>query len=85
MSTTLNIRIGEDIKKEAGDTLARLGLDMSTAVKMFLNQVIIEKGIPFISTTNPASLNAKWDKQIQYALKNGKKYNSAKDMLDDIL
>ena len=85
MSTTLNIRIGADVKKQANKTLSSLGLDMSTAVKKFLNQVIIERGIPFVPTTDPVKLNAKWDKQIQYALRQGKKYSSAEELFDDIL
>jgi len=34
--TTLNIRIEEKIKVKANKTLSSLGLDMSTAVKIFL-------------------------------------------------
>ena len=85
MSTTLNIRIDERVKQKASKTLGSLGIDMSTAVKMFLNQVIIEQGIPFVSTKDPARLNARWDKQIEYALRNSKRYDNAKEMIDDIL
>ena len=85
MSTTLNIRIDEKIKKKAIKTLSSLGIDMSTAVKIFLNQVIIEQGMPFVPTKDPARINAKWDRQIEYAIKHGKSYKSAEDLFDDIL
>ena len=38
--TTLNVRIDETPKKKAAKTLAGLGLDMSGAIKLFLNQVV---------------------------------------------
>jgi addiction module RelB/DinJ family antitoxin len=36
MTTTLSIRINEKTKREARKTLALLGLDLSSAVNMFL-------------------------------------------------
>jgi DNA-damage-inducible protein J len=47
MNTTLNIRIEKSIKTKAAKTLADLGLDMSTAIKMYLYQIVAKKGIPF--------------------------------------
>lgn len=41
------IRIDEDLKKDTSAIFAALGLDMSTAVNMFLRQVSLLKGIPF--------------------------------------
>ena len=83
--TTLNIRIEENIKAKANKTLSSLGLDMSTAVKMFLSQVITENGLPFTPTNNKTTLRDRWDKQTSYALKNGKIYKTGKDVLADLL
>ena len=83
--TTLNIRIEENIKTKANKTLSSLGLDMSTAVKMFLNQVITENGLPFTPTNNKAFLRERWDKQASDALKNGKTYKTGKEVLADLL
>jgi len=41
------IRIDEQVKKEASELFGLLGLDMSSAVNMFLNQCILRGGIPF--------------------------------------
>ena len=46
MTTTLSIRIDEKTKREARKTLEALGLDLSSAVNMFLNQVVIQQGVP---------------------------------------
>ena len=83
--TTLNIRIEENIKAKANKTLSSLGLDMSTAVKLFLNQVITENGLPFTPTNNSATLRAHWDKEVADALKNGKRYKTGKEVLADLL
>lgn len=46
-STTIQIRIDEKEKRAAQNILDKLGIDMSSAIKMFLNQLKIHKGIPF--------------------------------------
>lgn len=83
--TTLNIRIEENIKNKANKTFNKLGLDMSSAVKLFLAQSIKEDGLPFTPTNNNAVLKARWDREVNNALKNGKRYTSAKAILGDIL
>ncbi len=45
--TTLNIRIDEKIKEDARKTFARMGLDISSAVKLFLHQSVEQQRIPF--------------------------------------
>lgn len=45
--TTIQIRIDEKTKKSAQKLFHSLGMDMSTAIKAFLKQVTIKKGIPF--------------------------------------
>jgi len=46
-STKITIRIDERTKKEADDILKILGLNMTTAITVFLNKLIREKGMPF--------------------------------------
>ena len=41
------IRIDADIKKQATDLYKDLGLDMSSAVNLFLHQCVLRGGIPF--------------------------------------
>ncbi len=83
--TTLNVRIEKKTKAAASKVLASIGLDLSTGVKLFLHQVVTEQGLPFTPTKNPAVLRAKWDKEVAEALKNGKRYDSAEELLKDLL
>jgi len=53
-NTNINIRTTSEIKSNANEVLKVLGLDISTAVNMFLVQVADKKAIPFsISVTVP--------------------------------
>lgn len=45
--TTMTIRVNSDIKKRAQELFSDLGMDMSTAVNMFLRKSVRESGIPF--------------------------------------
>ena len=47
----VNIRIDDDLKTRADALLEELGLNMSTAVNMFLRQTVRQGGIPFGITT----------------------------------
>ena len=51
--TNVNIRIDEDLKKDAEALFAELGLNMTSAVNIFIRQSLREKGIPFEITLRP--------------------------------
>ena len=67
--TTLSIRIEAKTKKDAAKTLNALGIDLSSAVKMFLNQVVIDQGLPFTPSRTPKLIREEWDEQVREALK----------------
>ena len=79
----VNVRIEEKTKKAARKALADIGLDLSTGVKLFLHQVVIEKGLPFTPTKNPAAIRAKWDAEIAESRK-GKAYTDVKELFKDL-
>jgi len=45
--TYVRARIDEDLKNEAESILGRLGLSTAEAIRLFLSQVRLRKGIPF--------------------------------------
>jgi DNA-damage-inducible protein J len=48
MSTaTLQVRLDNRLKKDADHFFSAAGLDITTAVRMFLRQVVIRQAIPF--------------------------------------
>jgi len=46
-NANINIRVDGDVKSKAQDIFAALGLDMTSAVNIFLRQVIRKNGVPF--------------------------------------
>lgn len=52
MTTLINVNVDTQVKEEATNILKGLGLNMSTAINMFLAQVVKRDGIPF-EVTNP--------------------------------
>jgi DNA-damage-inducible protein J len=60
MSTSnINIRVNSEIKAQAQRVFASLGLDMTTAVDIFLRQTIRQHGIPFAIMAAPDQGEAK--------------------------
>jgi len=45
--TNINIRMDEDLKREAEELFAELGLNFTTAFTIFTKQALRERGIPF--------------------------------------
>ena len=61
VTTPTQIRIDKNVKEQANALFANLGLDMSSAVNMFLRQCILRGGLPFaveMPQYNQETLNA---------------------------
>ena len=52
LTSAINVNVDTKVKEEATAILKDLGLNMSTAINMFLVQIIKKDGIPF-EITNP--------------------------------
>lgn len=46
-TATLNLRVNPKVKERAEAVLSRLGVPMSTAIDMYLNQISLTGSIPF--------------------------------------
>jgi len=54
-TTNVSIRMDVGVKKQAEELFADLGLNMTTALTMFLRQAIRIQGIPFEITRMPST------------------------------
>ena len=53
-TATVKAQVDVELKTQAENTLKALGLDMTSALRMFLSQVVIRGGIPFeVMLPNP--------------------------------
>ena len=78
---TLHIRVEPDVKQKAEETLNDLGLSISEAINVFLNQVILNDGIPF-EIKKP-----RFNKETIQAIedtKNGKNLSKTFDSVDEM-
>ena len=59
-TATLNLRVNPMVKERAEAVLSKLGVPMSTAIDMYLNQISLTGGIPFAITLPkaPETINA---------------------------
>ncbi len=91
MKTTINVKVNKEDLSLANNILKSLGLNMSTAINMFIKQIIKEDGIPFeIRNPRPSKelLEALQEgEQIEKELKEGKRtgYNNVNEMMKAIL
>ncbi len=53
MTKTLQVRVDEDLRMEADGVLREMGLDVPSAVRIFLTKVVHTRGIPFDLTAAP--------------------------------
>jgi len=89
-NTTINVRIDSATKEAAHKTFESLGLDISTAIKMFLRRAVDTQSIPFeVRTEN--GFTPEYEKMLlretKEALKEAKKHNfkTGKEVHDHIL
>ena len=86
--TTIQVRTDEKLKRQARDIVEALGLDLSTAVNMYLRQIVITEGIPFpVRTANGFTILQEQEilREETEALHHGKRYASADGLFRDIL
>lgn len=53
MTKTLQVRIDDELKEEVDKVLNEIGLDTTTAVRIFLKKVVRDQAIPFPVTAKP--------------------------------
>ena len=70
--STIQIRIDEKTKKSAKKILDKIGMDMSSAIKVFFRQIVITKSIPFPLLTENG-LTVEQEMQILKASEEAKK------------
>ncbi len=83
-TSVVQFRVEDDLKLEATAIYEKLGIDLSTAIRMFLKRSVMENGIPF-SMTLDREYNSGFAMQAVNELNMQAKRNGVSDMsLEDI-
>ena len=84
-----NISLDADVKKEAQALFSEFGLDLSTAINLFLRQSIREQRIPFeikIDIPNTETITAMQEvERMKEHPEEYKSYTSFKELLKDVI
>jgi DNA-damage-inducible protein J len=81
MSTSLlQVRVEDSLKEEANQIFEELGIDMSTAVRMFLKRSVMENGIPFKMTLPRNDYNAERGYRAMVEIEEASEKNGLSDM-----
>lgn len=86
MATSLvQVRIDDDLKNQAAAIYDALGIDLSTAVRMFLKRSVMVNGIPFSMTVPKQNVKAERAIQALQELSKAAELNGTSEMtLDEI-
>ena len=90
LTSVVNVNVDSNLKKQANAILNDLGLNMSTAINMFLKQIVKRDGLPF------EVVNPKPSKEMLHALEESDKiikeikegrrkgYNNMSDLINSL-
>lgn len=81
----INLRVDEEVKKEAEQTFSDIGISMSAAINVFLKKVAREKRIPFELNADPfySESNIKYLESIMREVKDGKAHFAEHDLIEE--
>lgn len=85
MNTVIQTRIDQQTKEKAEVIFNQLGLSLSDAIRMFLSQSIINRGLPF-----QPKLGKELSEETIQAIReveagiHSKKFHSVQDLIDDL-
>ncbi len=88
-TTNINVRVDSELKKSAEALFGDLGLNMSTAITMFLKNAVSNEGIPFeIKRVTPNAVTkaalAEYS-EMKKSPKSYKRYDSFDSLMDEVL
>ena len=81
------VRIDENLKKQASELFAHLGMDMSSAMNIFLRQCVLRGGLPFsveLPQYKPEVIEAMEEAKRISKNPGTKRYNNFSEALEDI-
>ena len=88
-STNINIRMEKKLKNQAESLFSELGMNMTTALNIFVRQSVRQGKIPFeISLVTPNAETIEAIKEVQEMKKNpslGKSYTDVDKMIKELL
>jgi DNA-damage-inducible protein J len=83
-TTMVHVRVDEEIKAQATETLAAMGLSVSDAVRVFLMRVVAEQQMPFALQVPNTESRAAIAEANEIARKRRARFGTATALFDEL-
>ena len=83
-TTMVHVRVDEQIKLQATETLASMGLSVSDAVRVFLMRVVADQQMPFTVKAPNTETRAAMAEADDIVLSRQTRFTNATELLDDL-
>jgi DNA-damage-inducible protein J len=83
-TTMVHVRVDENIKAQAAETLASMGLTVSDAIRVFLTRVVADKELPFAIKAPNASSRAAMTEAGRIIKSRRARFANADALIDDL-
>lgn len=83
-STMLHVRVDDEIKAQASEALAAMGLTVSDAVRIFLKRVVNDQAFPLELKVPNAQTRAAMDEARALTQARTARFSSAESLIDDL-
>lgn len=83
-TSMVHVRVDEQIKAQATETLAAMGLSVSDAVRVFLMRVVADKQMPFALKAPNAETRAAMVEADEITRTHRARFDTAAELFDDL-
>ena len=83
-SVMVHVRVPEDVKTQAAQTLASMGLSVSDAVRVFLTRIVAEQQLPFALKVPNATTRAAMAAADEIIRARRARFATADELFDDL-
>ena len=83
-STMLHVRVDDEIKAQASEALASMGLSVSDAVRILLKRVVNDQAFPLELKVPNAQTRAAMEEARAMVRARGARFDSADALIDDL-
>ena len=83
-SSMLHVRVDNQLKAEAAETLANYGLTVSDAVRILLTRIAREGGLPAGLTADPEAYDVWFREKVKDALQDTRPPIAHEDVMDEV-
>ncbi|MBN6740377.1 type II toxin-antitoxin system RelB/DinJ family antitoxin [Acidithiobacillus sp. MC6.1] len=83
-TTMVHVRVDEQVKVQATETLAAMGLSVSDAVRVFLMRVVAEKQLPFMLKVPNIETRAAMNEADEIIRTRHARFTTATKLFDDL-